>query len=66
MIKYKHFCFQIQSTGTLAFQNLFEKSDPESEIADFIFAKGYLPNEKDLPKPLVTKNNGKHKQFSLH
>ncbi|XP_026725822.1 uncharacterized protein LOC113492535 [Trichoplusia ni] len=31
-------------------------SDADGEVAEFIIAKGYLPNEKDLPKTSILKN----------
>lgn len=35
-------------------------SDADGEVAEFIIAKGYLPNEKDLPKTSILKNVGKY------
>lgn len=40
-------------------------SDADGEVAEFIIAKGYLPNEKDLPKTSILKNVGKYLHILL-
>lgn len=37
-----------------------DNSAPENDVADIIVSKGYLPNEKDLPKTSIVNNVGKY------
>ncbi|XP_045761700.1 uncharacterized protein LOC123864949 [Maniola jurtina] len=50
--------FSIQAVKSMSVQKsyLMDKSDPENEITDFIYSKGYLPNQNELPKPTVIKS----------
>ncbi|XP_039745382.1 uncharacterized protein LOC120623423 [Pararge aegeria] len=51
--------FSIPAVKPTSMQKSFyfgDKSGPENEITDFIYSKGYLPNENELPKSTVIKN----------
>lgn len=43
-----------------------DNSAPENDVADIIVSKGYLPNEKDLPKTSIVKNVGKCPNIESH
>ncbi|XP_034823990.1 uncharacterized protein [Maniola hyperantus] len=50
--------FSIQAVKSMSMQKpyLINKSGPENDLTDFIYSKGYLPNENELPKPTVMKS----------
>lgn len=36
-----------------------DNTEPENDLVKFIESKGYLPDDKDLPKSSVINKNGK-------
>lgn len=60
----KHIKFQLQTVKSMSLINqhsyFMDNSGPENDVADIIVSKGYLPNEKDLPKTSIVKNVGKY------
>lgn len=59
-----HIKFQIHTVKSMSLINqhsyFMDNSAPENDMADIIVSKGYLPNERDLPKTSIVKNVGKY------